>query len=104
MSAETAVPAAPAPAISNAPDQAPDIATSAELNHLQDNRPTPVPEPALTPDSGTTMSVNAQVDAQNARREADLQERLQRVREGFERDHAFAQVRGRAKADFERAR
>lgn len=88
----------------HAPSQAPDIATSAELNRLQDNRPAPVPEPALTPDAATTVSVNAQVDAQNARREVDLRERLQRVRDGLERDHAFAQVTGRARADFERSR
>jgi len=73
MSAETA---APAPAAPNVRYQAPEIATSAELNHLQGNRPAPVPEPALTPDSATTTSVNTHVEAQNARREADLQERL----------------------------
>lgn len=98
MSAETMTKA------EHAPGQAPDIATSAELNRLQDNRPAPIPEPALTPDAATTASVNANVEAQNARREADLRERLQRVRDGLERDHAFAQVTGRARAAFERER
>ena len=82
----------------------PDIATRAELNHLLENRPQPVPEPALTPDSATTVAVNAQVEALNARRTADLQERLQRVREGFERDHAFGQVKDHARSGFERTR
>jgi len=81
----------------------PDIATGAELNRLLQNRPRPVPEPALTPDAPTTVAVNAQVEALNARRTADLQNRLQRVREGFERDHAFGNVKDRAKASFERA-
>ena len=109
MSVETAAPAAPSAsaervAATSERVASPDIATRAELNHLQDNRPAPVPEPALTPDSATTMSVNAQVQAQNARRAADLQERLQRVRSGMERDHALAQVNDRARADFDRAR
>jgi len=98
MSTETTAPAV------SPPSPSPDIATKAELTHLQESRPAPVPAPSLTPDNATTMAVNAQVEADNARRAADLQERLQRMRNGMERDHAFAQVNGRARADFDRAR
>ncbi len=82
----------------------PDIATRAELNRLLENRRKPTPERTLTPDSATTVAVNKQVEAQDARRAAYLQERLNRVRQGFERDHARGLLKDRAKTGFERTR
>ena len=84
--------------------QPPAIATKAELDHLTDNRLEPVSELHLTPDGPEAIDVREQVNAVAEKRIGDLQERLQRAREGIETDHAFAQVQDRAGADFERSR
>lgn len=82
----------------------PDIATKAELDHLTENRPEPMPEPHLTPDSAMTGAVNQQVNEANESRLCDLQQRLKVMRDGAERDFGLAQVNDRAKASFERSR
>lgn len=84
--------------------EASDIATKAELDHLVETRPTPAQEIHLTPDNAVSAEVNRQVAVAHESRIVDLNERLQRMRDQTERDHAFAQVNDRAKADFERAR
>lgn len=95
---------APSPSFAaEAQPVSPDIATKAELDHLIESRPVPTPEPALTPDRATTVSVNARVEALRVGRESDLRERLGRMRDSFKWDHSFAQVNDRAKADFGRA-
>lgn len=83
---------------------APDIATKAELDHLTQNRPMPASESHLTPDGPEAAAVQERVSAMERSRTSELQERLQRVREGFECDYALAGRQGRAKADFERSR
>ena len=87
-----------------AASQPPAIATKAELDHLAANRPEPVSELHLTPDGPEAIDVHKQVNAMAEKRIGDLQERLQRAREGVETDHAFAQIQDRAGADFERSR
>lgn len=69
---------------------APTIATKAEYDHLAANRPEPAPEMHLTPNGPETVEVNKQVNAMNEQRMAELQERLQRARDGMEHDHAQA--------------
>ena len=81
-----------------------EIATKAELDHLTETRPEPAPEPHLTPDGPDAAAVNAQVVASEERRIGELQERLTQMREGADRDFAFAGLEGRAKADFGRSR
>ena len=83
---------------------APVIATQAELNHLEAHRPAPAAEPHLTPIGPQTAAVHERVNAFRESRVTDLQDRLQRAREGMETDHAFAVLGGRARADFERSR
>ena len=82
----------------------PAIATKAELDHLTANRLEPVSELHLTPDGLEATDVREQVNAMAEKRIGDLQERLQRAREGIETDHAFAQIQDRVGADFERSR
>ncbi|MBL27117.1 MAG: hypothetical protein CMM50_06145 [Rhodospirillaceae bacterium] len=82
----------------------PAITTQAELDHLTANRPASAPEQHLTPDGPDAGQVRQQVDAMAENRIAHLQNRLQHVREGFERDYAFGQVQNRAQTDFERCR
>lgn len=82
----------------------PRIATKAELDRLTQNRPVPTPEPHLSPDGPVAYSVNEKIASTNEDRIEELRDRLQRLREGTERDYSFAQVRGHAKGDFERSR
>ena len=82
----------------------PGIATQAEVDHLEANRPAPEAEPHLTPDNSLEMAVRRDVNAMHESRIGDLQARLQRAREGMETDHAFALLSGRARADFEQER
>ena len=82
----------------------PEIATKAELDHLTDTRPEPAPEPHLAPDGPDASAVREQVAALEERRIGELQERLTQMREGTDRDFAFAGLEGRAKVDFERSR
>jgi len=81
-----------------------DIATKAELDQLSRNRATPEPHLHLRPDEAITSQVNEQVMNSNERRITDLEQRLQRMREGGERDFTLAAVHGRAKSDFDRSR
>lgn len=82
----------------------PEITTKAELDHLTETRPEPAPEPHLTPDGPDAAAVKEQVAASEERRIGELQERLKQMREGVDRDFAFAGLEGRAKADFGRER
>ena len=81
-----------------------DIATKAELDQLTKNRTTPEPHLHLSPDGAITSQVNQHVSRTNEQRMADLEQRLQKMREGGERDFTLAAVHGRAKNDFERSR
>ena len=96
---EAPAPEAQAPAV-----ESPDIATKAELDHLVETRPTPAPEMHLTPDGWEAGEVNRQVAVAHERRIVDLNDRLQRMRETAERDHAIARLEGHARVDFERSR
>ena len=82
----------------------PAIATKAELDHLIESRPDPVPEPHLTPDGPDAADVRDQVHTMNENRLSELQERLGRLREDADRDFTFAGQEGRAKADFGHSR
>tara|TARA_R110001606_G_scaffold399304_1_gene584241 strand:+ start:16267 stop:16554 length:288 start_codon:yes stop_codon:yes gene_type:complete len=82
----------------------PRIATKAELDRLRQSRPVPAPERHLSPDGPEASQVNQKVMDANETRMVDLQDRLQTMRETADRDFAFAQNEGRAKADFERSR
>lgn len=82
----------------------PDIATRAELDLLEANRPAPAAAPHLVPDGPVVMDVHAQVCAVHEQRIADLHMRLERMRESAKTDYAFAQLDGRAKADFGQSR
>jgi hypothetical protein len=82
----------------------PDIATRAELDRLRETRPVPAPVPELAPNGPDANDVRRSVHEANESRLNDLQDRLQRVRDGAERDHSFARLHGHAKADFEQSR
>lgn len=82
----------------------PRIATKAELDRLKETRPVPAPEPHLTPDGPVAVDLKEQIANANEARINELQERLQRLRDGAGRDFSFAQARGQAKNDFERSR
>lgn len=82
----------------------PRIATKAELDRLTENRPVPAPEPHLSPDGPVVVDLKEQIAGANESRINELQERLQRLRDGADRDFSFAQMHGRAAADFERSR
>ena len=82
----------------------PAIATKAELDLLTANRPEPISETHLRPNAPQATDVHEQVNAMMEKRIGNLQERLQRARQGIETDHAFAQIQDRAGADFERSR
>jgi len=82
----------------------PAIATKAELDQLRASRPAPAPAMHLTPDGPAAVDVRQRLDAMHAQRIDQLQNRLQQVRDGLERDHALGQLQDRAKADFGRSR
>ena len=82
----------------------PRIATKAELDRLTQNRPVPAPEAHLTPDGPDSHQLKENIISANEARIEELQERLQRLRDGAERDFTFAQERGHTKNDFERSR
>lgn len=82
----------------------PPIATRMELEQRIEQRPTPAPEMHLTPDGSTTQAVNQSVNRANEVRIGQLQEKLEQSRERLESGFAIAQVRGRARGDFERGR
>ena len=81
----------------------PDIATKAELDRLRANRPVPAPSRHLTPMGPDADHTRRSVHEADERRISYLEDRLQRVRDGAERDHSFARLRGHAKADFGRS-
>ena len=80
------------------------VTTRAELLQRLEQRPTPAPLMHHTPGGSVETATNRQVNADNENRIAHLQDRLQRARDDLERDHAFANVVGRARGDFERSR
>ena len=82
----------------------PRIATKAELDRLKENRPVPAPELDLSPDGPIAVDLKEQIADANEDRINELQERLQRLRDGADREFSFAQERGHAKADFDRNR
>ena len=80
------------------------ISTKAELDHLTETRPKPSPAPQLSPDGPEAASVREQVAKAQEDRIGALQQRLQHLREGTDRDFTFAALEGRAKADFGHSR
>ncbi len=80
----------------------PDIATKAELERLRASRPVPAPTRHLTPIGPDAEHTRRSLHEADERRISYLQDRLQRVRDGAERDHSFARLQGHAKADFGR--
>lgn len=81
----------------------PDIATRAELDRLRASRPVPTPSHDLTPNGPDAGDARRSAHEADERRISYLEDRLQRVRDGAERDHSFARLHGHAKADFERS-
>lgn len=80
------------------------IATRAELDRLLMQRAKPAAEMHLRPDGPEVPTLHARLNALRESRIADLRERLTRMRDGIERDHAFAQVQDRLGQAFERSR
>ena len=84
--------------------EVPPIATRAELDRRIAGRPKPTTERRLTIDGWQQQEVHRQVNAFAESRIKALESRLNRARQGLERDVRTAAVRGRARADFERNR
>lgn len=82
----------------------PAIATKTELDRLTETRPAPASEMHLTPDGPAATDVRQRLDAAHEQRIAALRQSLDDVRTRFEREHAFGQLKDRAKADFGRNR
>lgn len=80
------------------------LATKAELEQRIAARPKPRAELHLTPNGWEATEVRRQIDQAGERRIRHLDERLRQARENFEKGHARALVRGRAKQDFDRGR
>lgn len=80
------------------------LVTKAELEQRIAARPKPRAELHLTPNGWEATEVRRQIDQAGERRIRHLDERLKIARENFEKGHARALVRGRAKQDFDRGR
>lgn len=80
------------------------VATKAELEQRIAARPKPRAELHLTPNGWEATEVRRQIDQAGERRIRHLDERLKIARENFEKVHARALMRGRAKQDFDRGR
>ena len=83
---------------------APDIATKAELDQRQANRPTPAPQHVLAPSGVRAAEVHRQVNEDAERRNANLRNRLESARANMNREHALSANHGRARVQFERSR
>lgn len=80
------------------------LVTKAELEQRIAARPKPRVELHLTPSGWEANEVRRQIDQAGERRIRHIDERLRHARENFEKGHARALVRGRAKKDFDRGR
>ncbi len=80
------------------------ITTKAELDARIEARPTPKPEPQLTPNTFESAGVNQSLNGLAEWRIQYLQDRLQSSRDKLERDHALSRLRGKPRADFGRSR
>ena len=80
------------------------VATKTEHDHLVENRPTPELEVHLTPDGIEETIVKQQVNLKNERRIQQLQNSLNNAHDRLQNDHGIANMRGRAKQDFDHSR
>lgn len=80
------------------------VVTKAELDQRIAARPKPRAELHLTPNGWEATEVRRQIDQDSERRIRHIDERLRVARESFEKGHARALQRGRAKQDFDRER
>lgn len=80
------------------------LVTRAERDQRIAARPRPRAELHLTPQGWEANEVRRQIDQESERRIRHIDERLRAARENFEKGHARALLRGRAKGDFERER
>lgn len=78
------------------------LVTKAERDQRIATRPKPRAELHLTPQGWEANEVRRQLDQESERRIRHIDERLKAARENFEKGHARALLRGRAKGDFER--
>ena len=83
--------------------EAPPVATHAELEQRIAGRPKPKRERHLTIEGWEEIEVHRAVDRLSENRIKALETRLNRARDKALQDHRLANVRGRAKADFERS-
>lgn len=80
------------------------VVTKAELDQRIAARPKLKAELHLTPKGWEATEVRRQIDLAGEHRIRHLDERLNSARENFEKGHARALQRGRAKQDFDRER